>query len=210
MPIDPVDEQLVSVADIHPRVIDDSQYHQMGLPGALPAGRTREGVAERLARVADGLPRPMTLVVWDAWRSYETQQALYEGWMAALARRNPDWTQDVLHRETARYVSVPSRDPDRPAPHYSGGAVDLTLGDHSGRPLDCGTEFDAFVPQAATTALEGVDGAARDNRRLLFWSMIEQGFTSYAEEWWHFDYGDQFWGSITGQSAIYGPIEARG
>ena len=38
--------------------------------------------------------------------------------------------------------------------------------------------------------------------------MIEQGFTSYAEEWWHFDYGDQFWGSITGQDAIYGPIEA--
>jgi D-alanyl-D-alanine dipeptidase len=182
----------------------------MGLAGSRAVAVIREGVAERLARVANGLPDGMTLIVWDAWRSFETQQALYETWMADLARKHSEWSQEVLHRETARYVSVPSRDPNFPAPHITGGAVDLTLADANGRPLDLGTHFDAFVPQAGATALEQTPCAARDNRRLLFWSMAAEGFTAYVEEWWHFDYGDQFWGSITGQAARYGPIEPRG
>ena len=37
--------------------------------------------------------------------------------------------------------------------------------------------------------------------------MSDQGFTAYHEEWWHFDYGDQFWGLATGRPAIYGAAE---
>ena len=33
--------------------------------------------------------------------------------------------------------------------------------------------------------------------------MSAQGFTAYAEEWWHFDHGDQFWGLVTGRPARY-------
>ena len=33
--------------------------------------------------------------------------------------------------------------------------------------------------------------------------MAAQGFTAYLEEWWHFDYGDQFWGLATGRAACY-------
>ncbi len=207
MPIEPVDEPLVEIRSISDRIVDDPQYHRMGLAGSRAVAVIRQGVAERLERVVSALPDDLTLIVWDAWRSFETQQALYEGWMAELARKHTEWSQTVLHRETARYVSVPSRDPDRPAPHITGGAVDLTLGDRDGTPLDLGTEFDAFVPQAGAGALETTPSAAREHRRLLFWAMAAQGFTAYVEEWWHFDFGDQFWGSITGGHAIYGPIE---
>ena len=31
----------------------------------------------------------------------------------------------------------------------------------------------------------------------------DPGFTAYLEEWWHFDYGDQFWGLATGRAARY-------
>ena len=55
-------------------------------------------------------------------------------------------------------------------------------------------------------ALEGMPGRPRELGRLLFWAMADQGFTAFFEEWWHFDFGDQFWGSITGQAARYGPI----
>lgn len=206
MPIDPVDEPLVRVADIGPRVFDEPRYHQIGLPGSRAAAEIREGLAMRLERVVASLPDGVALIVWDGWRSFETQQALYETWMADLARTHPDWSQTVLHRETARYVSVPSTDPACPAPHLTGGAVDLTLGDGDGRPLDLGTDFDAFVPEAGAAALEGTSGGARDRRRMLFWAMAEQGFTAFFEEWWHFDFGDQFWGSITGRPARYGPI----
>jgi D-alanyl-D-alanine dipeptidase len=206
VPIEPVDEPLVRVVDIGRGVRDDPRYHLMGLPGARPEGLVREGVADRLLRVSRSLGDGVSLVVWDGWRSIDTQRALYDAWRADLARWNPEWSQERLDVETARYVSLPSVDPVCPAPHVTGGAVDVTLGDGDGRPLNLGTQFDAFVPEAAAAALEGVPGAARDRRRRLFWAMAAAGFTAYVEEWWHFDFGDQFWGSITGSPARYGPV----
>jgi D-alanyl-D-alanine dipeptidase len=144
-------------------------------------------------------------VVWDGWRAFETQLALYEDWVAHLVHAHPEWEISHIEREAARYVSVPSTDPTCPAPHVTGGAVDLTLGDGDGRPLDLGTPFDAFVPEAGALALEHVPGGPRDHRRLLFWAMASAGFTAYVEEWWHFDFGDQFWGSVSGTHARYGP-----
>ena len=40
--------------------------------------------------------------------------------------------------------------------------------------------------------------------------MSAQGFTAYHEEWWHFDYGDQFWGLATGRAACYAGTGAPG
>jgi len=210
VPIEPVDEPLVEVVDVHARVIDDPQYHAWGLPGARARSLIRQGVAERLERVARDLPSGMTLVVWDGWRAFETQTALHDDWRAQLAEQHPDWDDERLAAETARYVSVPSVDPGCPAPHVTGGAIDLTLADGDGVPLDLGTNFDAFVPEAGALALELVPGSARDLRRLLFWAMVREGFTAYVEEWWHYDCGDQFWGSITGQPARYGPTAPDG
>jgi D-alanyl-D-alanine dipeptidase len=203
VPIDPVDEPLVAVADIGPRVHDDPRYHSMGLPGTVLRGWLREGVAERLAAVAAGLPDGLTLVAWDGYRSLETQAALYHGYLQELAMIHDDWPVEALEEAAARYVTPPSRALSAPPPHLTGGAVDLTLGDGDGRPLDLGTGFDAFVPEAAARALEETPGPARDRRRVLFWAMAAQGFTAYLEEWWHFDHGDQFWGLATGRAARY-------
>lgn len=207
VPIEPVDEPLVPVADIGPRVFDVPRYHRDGLPGALARNWIREGVAERLARVAASLPDGLSLVVWDGYRPYETQAALFGGYVDELALVHPDWPADAIEDAAARYVTPPSRSQVAPAPHLTGGAVDLTLGDGDGRPLDLGTDFDAFVPEAGARALEGTPGAARDHRRLLFWAMAAEGFTAYVEEWWHYDHGDQFWGLVTGRPARYGPAE---
>jgi D-alanyl-D-alanine dipeptidase len=203
VPIDPVDEPLVRVADIGGAVLDAPQYHLRGLPGASSRGWLREGVAERLARAAAALPDGLTLVVWDGYRPIATQAALYDGYLAELAMVHPDWPADALEEAAARYVTPPSRSPDAPPPHLTGGAVDLTIGDGDGRPLDLGTDFDAFGPETGARALEDVPGRARDLRRLLFWAMSEQGFTAYLEEWWHFDLGDQFWGLVSGRPARY-------
>ena len=201
--IEPVDEPLVRVADIGPRVVDDPRYHRIGLPGALSEGWVREGVAARLAAVAAGLPDGRTLVVWDGYRPIETQAALYGAYVDELTMVQHDWPADAVEEAAARYVPPPSRAMHPPPPRLAGGAVDLTLGDGDGRPLDLGTDFDAFVEEAGARALEDVHGPARDLRRLLFWSMHAGGFTAYHEEWWHFDHGDQFWGLATGRPAIY-------
>ena len=208
--IEPVDEPLVRVAGIGARVLDRPQYHAMGLPGALPEGWLREGVAARLGAVAESLPDAMTLIVWDGYRPIATQAALFNSYLDELTMVHGDWPADALEDAAARYVTPPSRSRLAPPPHLTGGAVDLTLGDAEGRPLDLGTGFDAFVEEAGARALEEVGGEARDLRRVLFWSMAAQGFTAYHEEWWHFDHGDQFWGLVTGRPAIYGPAEGPG
>jgi D-alanyl-D-alanine dipeptidase len=203
VPIVPRDEPLVRVADIGARVLDDPQYLAAGLPGALPEGWVREGVAERLAAAAADLPDGMTLVVWDGYRPIATQAALYDAYLDELTMVHPDWPADALEDAASRYVTPPSRSAVAPPPHLTGGAVDLTLGDAEGRALDLGTHFDAFVPEAGARALEDVPGLPRDLRRILFWAMSGHGFTAYAEEWWHFDHGNQFWGLATGNPARY-------
>ena len=200
----PVDEPLVPVAGVHPRIRDDPRYHAAGLPGAMPSAWVRRGVAQRLARAADALPDGLGLIVWDGYRPIATQAALYSTYLDELTMVHPDWPTDALEEAAARYVTPPSRSLVAPPPHLTGGAVDLTLSDAQGRALDLGTDFDAFVPEAATRGLEDVPGPERDLRRVLFWAMCDQGFTAYHEEWWHFDYGDQFWGLATGRPAIYG------
>jgi zinc D-Ala-D-Ala dipeptidase len=208
VPIEARDEPLVAVADIGAGVREDPAYVKVGLPGARDACWLREGVAERLGRAAAALPAGLTLVVWDGYRAIETQQALYGEYLTELLMAHPDWPSEALEEAAARYVSPPLRSVHSPPPHLTGGAVDLTLADGDGRPLDLGTPFDAFVPEAGARAFEEAGPerqAARDLRRTLFWAMSAQGFTAYAEEWWHYDHGDQFWGLVTGGPAHYGP-----
>jgi D-alanyl-D-alanine dipeptidase len=175
----------------------------MGLPGALPSCWLREGVADRLVRASAALPDGLGLLVWDGYRTLETQAALYRGYLDELVMVHADWPADALEDAAARYVTPPRPDPGSPPPHLTGGAVDLTLADGDGRPLDLGTPFDAFVPEAGALALEGADCPARELRRTLFWTMASHGFTAYVEEWWHFDHGDQFWGAVCGRPARY-------
>ncbi|HMM48600.1 MAG TPA: M15 family metallopeptidase [Miltoncostaeaceae bacterium] len=205
--LEPRQERLVAVDRIGPRVFDHPAYHRQGLPGALERNWVREGVALRLGRVAQGLPDGFSLLVWDGYRPLETQASLFRTYLDELIAAHPDWPADALEEAAARYVTPPSPSRVAPPPHLTGGAVDLTLADRAGRPLDLGTEFDAFVPEAASRALEDRPGPAREHRRLLYWAMRSQGFTAYTEEWWHFDHGNQFWGHITGRPAHYGPAE---
>jgi D-alanyl-D-alanine dipeptidase len=78
-------------------------------------------------------------------------------------------------------------------------------------PLEMGTVFDGVHPQTATrfyeelTELNEKERQILNNRRILWNVMNEAGFSNYPEEWWHFDYGNQFFSALTGRMAIYGP-----
>ena len=207
VPIEPRAEPLVPIAGLHARIHEDAAYHRMGLPGALPGCWLREAVAERLITVVEGLPPGTDLLVWDGYRPIPVQKALFDGYVDELIAVHPELPADAIEHAATRFVSRPSTSPLAPSPHLTGAAVDLTLCDPEGAPLEMGTGFDAFIPQAAAAALEQTAGVARDNRRRLFWAMVEQGFCAYTEEWWHFDHGDQFWAVVRGRSAHYGSAE---
>ena len=66
-----------------------------------------------------------------------------------------------------------------------GAAIDLTLLDRAGRPLDMGTPFDAFSARSHHGAT-GLSAEVRRNRLLLLGLMTDAGWDFYRNEWWHY------------------------
>jgi len=185
----------------------DMQYKKAHRRGAIDRALVRKSVADRLLRASALLPRGYSLVIFDAWRPYEVQKSLYDEYYNALRvkEENKALSEEALHRLARTFVSYPDKSRRFSFVHASGGAVDLTVADENGIPLDMGTTFDDFSPAAAVDYFEGEerDAAVRDNRRLLYTVMNEAGFTSFPSEWWHYDYGDLFWAALTGEPAKY-------
>lgn len=119
----------VETSSIYAGEHSNSPYTEQSqkLAGALITQFVRKGVAERLLEAQSRLPFGHHLVVFDAYRSLNVQQALYDHYHSGLKELFPDWSDDALATETQRYVSIPSKDSSRPSPHNTGGAVDLAV-----------------------------------------------------------------------------------
>lgn len=211
-------EPLVQITpDNAPNIRCRPLYHQQGVVGALEECWVRGGVLTKLRSASDVLKEcGLTLIVWDAWRPFEVQQALYDAYTNTLRHAHPDLEAGALAVLAQEFVARPSRDPLRPPPHFTGGAVDVTLGDPDGTPLWLGTAYDDVTPRAYTRYFEtppsGItpaleDMQARDRRRTLYHVLGAQGFTNYVAEWWHFDFGDRLWAQSVGLPPLYGPAE---
>ncbi len=195
-------------------VLVEPTYFQKAIPHAIEEVYAREGVAQKLVLAASQLPVGYYLLVWDAWRPLSVQQTLFDGQCQVLREQFPTLPEEEVRRQAETYVSIPSRHILHPSPHYTGGAVDLTLADAHGRPLPMGTEFDTFSLSSRTRSLEELiekgehlheeEQMALYNRRVLYHTMIASGFTNYWEEWWHFDHGNQFWAAVSSNTAFYG------
>lgn len=107
----------------------------------------REEVAEQIRHAQQLLPEGHHLIVLDAYRSLEVQQALYDHYYEGLKKQHPDWTDDALSKETQNFVSLPSKVPSRPSPHNTGGSVDLAI-------YSLPPEVDAQVKQLDQELLE--------------------------------------------------------
>ena len=141
-----------------------------------------------------------------------------------LKRRNPNYT--LLIYDAARPISVQRHmrkvvegtqfegfvaDGTKGGRHNYGVAVDLTIAQIDGSPLDMGAEFDDFSKAASVKGTPDTDDPAtrsievyRDyvlglaergiisleaanNRILLIEVMLEAGLYPYRREWWHFE-----------------------
>ena len=71
--------------------------------------------------------------------------------------------------------------------HNRGAAIDVSLTDLQGNPLDMGTDFDHFGKEAhhSYTALSDEVIA---NRKILKTIMEKYGFSIIRTEWWHYNY----------------------
>ena len=120
--------------------------------------------AEAMARAIDlAAMHGLRFRIYDAFRPSEAQWKLWE------------------HTPDPEFLA----DPRRGSPHSRGVAVDLTLIDKAGRPLDMGTGFDAFTPLSHHGVRE-IGPEALRNRHLLLGVMTDAGWDFYRNEWWHY------------------------
>ena len=178
IPIRASDEPLVSVDGL---IACDSAY------GSVM--RVRQSVLERLLHAQALLPDNIDLVIRDGYRSFEMQKSHFDKYLQQIKDENPQLFGKQLEEYTAQYVSIPSKNVAAPAPHATGGAVDVMLRFRGGEYLHFGSDFDEMAPVSALNFFETNDpnSEAAHNRRLLFSVMNRAGFAAYAPEWWHYN-----------------------
>lgn len=103
------------------------------------------------------------LRVFDAFRPVEAQ------WLLWKAFPNPEYIAD----------------PRLGSNHSRGVAIDLTLADRDGRPLDMGTGFDDMTDRSHHGRTDLTTKQQR-NRAALLGVMTAAGWNHYASEWWHY------------------------
>lgn len=173
---DKLPSDLVEVTSLEQGIKRDIRYagsnNFMGIPlYETPAAYLQRPAAEALARIHRALAdEGYGLLVHDAYRPW------YVTWMF--------W--EATPPEARIFVA----DPAQGSRHNRGCAVDLTLYDlKTGRPVEMPSRYDEFSTRAYADFIGGTS-QQRALRALLREAMEADGFTVYAEEWWHFDYRD--------------------
>lgn len=182
-------EKLVNIKTHCPDIIiniDPKSQKVQKLP--IGVSYSREDVAKKLNKAQKLLPKGYRLMIWSAHRELKIQKKLYQDQYLILKKENPTWKESKLAKETDKYVSPVEIIP----PHTTGGAIDLTIIDSSGKQLDMGTALDTFDKKSNLYA-KNISKEAKTNRELLISIMLKAGFVNYPPEWWHWSYGDRYW-----------------
>ena len=202
------------------RIQVDCRYFKKGIKGSHPKIFLREKLRNAMNEALSLLDPSYGFVVFDGYRSRETQEGLFSSYSDEIKSKNPSFTKEELYLETRKYVAHPD-EPSRfeVPPHLSGGAVDIGL-TFKGKPLNMGTDFDDLTDKASTDYFEKKYEtslgeretewvAIRENRRILFHSLKAVGFTNWKFEWWHYDMGNCVWAQELGQNWIYDKMEIK-
>ncbi|HET9136518.1 MAG TPA: M15 family metallopeptidase [Candidatus Kapabacteria bacterium] len=113
-------------------------------------------------------------IVFDAYRPLSVQKQLWD---------------HVKGTPYARYVAYPLNG----SLHTMGLAIDLSIIDEDGKPLDMGTGFDEFTPLAAPRneaeylRTKKLSQEQYQNRLILRRIMQRAGFIQLQSEWWHYE-----------------------
>jgi D-alanyl-D-alanine dipeptidase len=176
------DPEYVEIAGI-PNVAVDLRYASANnfvgsnVYGKFDRAFLRKPAAEKLRAAAKSLAdlQPgWKILVWDALRPRSVQRLF--------------WAR-VVGTAQQPYVA----DPEKGSVHNFGFALDVTLLDDSGAPVDMGTGYDDFTklaePQREGELLKAgkLTQAQVDNRKILRRVMTGAGFIQQPNEWWHYD-----------------------
>jgi D-alanyl-D-alanine dipeptidase len=183
-----ISQGLVNIQDLDPKILVDLKYSTTDnfvgkdVYGELTRAYLQPEMGARLVQAHKLLKKAKPdyqFLVYDAARPNSVQ---YELWKAL----------DLLHipeGSKTQYVA----DPSIGSNHNFGCAIDLTIADENGIPLDMGTKFDFFGPlayprsEAEMLRLGKLTPKQVANRKILRAAMTQAGFTQNTTEWWHYD-----------------------
>ena len=165
----------------------------------------RASVARMIHEAARALPDGMFLQIVEGYRPIETQRLMFAHSLERARERFPDADEATILREAGRYSAPP--DAITPPPHITGGAVDLGILDANGERLDVISPYEMMDQRQAAMNARGLSETAEKNRALLRSILEPTGLTNYADEWWHWSYGDNGWALRVGApNALYDKI----
>lgn len=183
-----IDQGLVDIQKIAPGILVELKYSttdnflKRDVYGDLTRAYLQPEMAKRLAKASAMLSKSypgFRLLVYDAARPNSAQYALW------------DALDDLKISEGKKPMYV--ADPRKGSNHNFGCAVDLTVVDKNGKPLDMGTNFDYFGPLAYPRSEQQMLEQGKltvkqiENRKILRNVMNASGFKTNTTEWWHFD-----------------------
>jgi len=200
----------------NPKIVFSKYYFNMGLFGAIDHCLIREAVASKLNQIAQRLPNGYKLFIFDCFRPIQCHRSLYESLKVRVAKDQGLKDDSDIIKYLSTFATPGFTNPLYPSPHFTGGAVDLTIVDNFGNALNMGTEFDDLTEKAytefyeiklqKTKKLDYLENSILMNRRFLYNLMCEENFSNYKYEWWHYDFGNQFWAKINETTAQYSII----
>ncbi|WP_186643599.1 M15 family metallopeptidase [Fluviispira vulneris] len=195
-------------------------YKELKLKGVLNKMYTRSALVLKLNQILECLPHNFSFIIFDAFRTIETQFDLFRYIYEQQKDLHPALSHEEIFVRTKEFVVHPDETSRyKIPPHNSGGAVDLTLA-VDGKALNMGTDFDCVSDYSHTNWFEQnfSEGSGytkeewsdiRKNRRLLFNAMKHVGFVNYTAEWWHFTLGDCSWAITHDLDWYYPSLESE-
>ncbi len=180
------DQGLVEVQQAIPGILVQLKYAtsdnfmHKNVYGCLQKAYLQKEVVARLKKAQDYLSANHPgyhFLIYDATRPLAKQWDLWN----ALPQYAP--------KVRSNYVANPVEH----SIHNYGSAVDLTVADEQGRPLEMGTPFDYFGEMAypsrekALLASGKLSKEAYQNRLILRQAMVHGGFMPIQYGWWHFN-----------------------
>lgn len=208
IPIQDCGEPLVPIPLDQIAVVSPHPYAVLGAPyGDRSPYWLRESVLAALIQAQTALVQATPgwrLQIFDAYRPIPVQQFMVNHALATLAQEqgkvlatlSPEEHQ-ALMAQVQQFWATPSLDPATPPPHSTGAAVDLTLMDDTGQPVDMGSPIDELssrsYPDHFAHQSNPLAQAVHGHRQQLKRIMTGVGFCQHPKEWWHFSLGDQLW-----------------
>jgi D-alanyl-D-alanine dipeptidase len=207
-PLVPIPLEEFAVVAPHP-------YEVLGAPyGDRSPYWLRESVVQVLQQAQQQLHKThpgWRIQVFDAYRPIPVQQFMVDHTAQELAQQRgialaelSEVAKQTLLEEVYQFWALPSYDLKTPPPHSTGAAIDITLVDGAGQPIEMGSPIDEVSVRSYPNHFQpSADAASQQyhrNRSLLRDCMEAAGFQQHPNEWWHFSYGDQLWAWLMSQA----------